>query len=135
MSEKIKHFLASEGGERIALALIVLLVGVISFGLGRMSIQDKKTQGEARFGEVELDTLSASAFSAAQQADIGTNTQTQTNDSQSGQVVASKNGEVYHYPWCSGAQRMKEENKIYFNSITEAKAAGLRPAANCPELE
>jgi len=50
------------------------------------------------------------------------------------QIVASKNGEVYHYVWCSGAKRIKEENKIYFKSKEEAEKAGLRPAKNCPGL-
>ena len=48
--------------------------------------------------------------------------------------VGSKNGEVYHFPWCSGAQRMKEANKIFFSSREEAEKAGYRPAANCEGL-
>jgi len=52
----------------------------------------------------------------------------------SGTLVASKNGTVYHFPWCSGAQRINEENKIWFTSQEEAQAAGYRPAANCKGL-
>lgn len=51
-----------------------------------------------------------------------------------GQLVGSKNGTKYHYPWCSGAERIKEENKIWFQSAEEAKRAGYTPAANCPGL-
>ena len=29
------------------------------------------------------------------------------------QIIGNKNSKIYHYPWCSGAQRMKEENKVY----------------------
>ena len=52
-----------------------------------------------------------------------------------GGVIASKNGTKYHYPWCSGAQTMKEENKIFFESIAAARAAGYLPAGNCSGLE
>ncbi len=50
-------------------------------------------------------------------------------------LVGSKNGSKYHYPWCSGAKRIKEENKIWFASAEEAKRAGYTPAVNCPGLE
>ncbi len=45
--------------------------------------------------------------------------------------VASKNGQVYHLPHCSGAKNISEANKITFTSKEEAEAAGYRPAANC----
>jgi methylphosphotriester-DNA--protein-cysteine methyltransferase len=48
--------------------------------------------------------------------------------------VASKSGKAYHLPWCSGAQRIKEANKIYFASKAEAEQAGYTPAANCPGI-
>jgi hypothetical protein len=52
-----------------------------------------------------------------------------------GQVVASKNGTKYHYPWCAGAKQIAEKNKISFPSIEAARAAGYTPAANCKGLE
>jgi hypothetical protein len=48
-----------------------------------------------------------------------------------GSYVASKSGEKYHLPWCSGAQHIKEENKVWFKTKAEAEAAGYTPAANC----
>src|SRR3989338_3692479 len=51
-----------------------------------------------------------------------------------GQVVASKSGSKYHLPWCSGAQAIKEENKVWFASREAAEAAGYEPAANCKGL-
>jgi len=50
-------------------------------------------------------------------------------------VIASKNGTKYHFPWCSGAKRISEENKIVFASNTEAKEAGYEPSSNCKGLE
>lgn len=51
-----------------------------------------------------------------------------------GKYVASKNSDKYHLATCPGAQRIKEENKIWFISKEEAQKAGLTPAANCPGI-
>lgn len=51
------------------------------------------------------------------------------------EVVASKNGTKYHYPWCAGAKQISEKNKITFSSIEEAKKAGYTPASNCKGLK
>ncbi|OHA15361.1 MAG: hypothetical protein A3G52_00010 [Candidatus Taylorbacteria bacterium RIFCSPLOWO2_12_FULL_43_20] len=57
------------------------------------------------------------------------------NNDKAGLLVGSKTSDKYHYPWCSGALRMKEENKIWFKSAEEARAAGYTPAGNCKGLE
>ena len=48
-----------------------------------------------------------------------------------GSYVASKSGTKYHLPWCGGAQRIKEENKVWFKTKEDAEKAGYTPAANC----
>ena len=50
---------------------------------------------------------------------------------QEGSVVASANSDKYHYLWCLSASRIKEENKIFFESASLAEAAGLTLAGNC----
>ncbi|MEK7579067.1 MAG: hypothetical protein AAB460_00855 [Patescibacteria group bacterium] len=49
----------------------------------------------------------------------------------SGGVVGSLHGTKWHYPWCPGAQTIKEENKVWFASEKEAEAAGYSKAGNC----
>ncbi len=51
-----------------------------------------------------------------------------------GKYVASKNSNKYHLPTCPGALRIKEENKIWFDTKEAAEKAGLTPAANCPGI-
>ncbi len=48
-----------------------------------------------------------------------------------GGVLGSVHGTKWHYPWCSSAQTIKEENKIWFASEKEAEAAGYSKAGNC----
>lgn len=48
-------------------------------------------------------------------------------------VVASKSSssKKYHYSWCSGASRIKEENKLWFDNELAAQSAGYSLADNC----
>jgi len=45
--------------------------------------------------------------------------------------VASKNGTKYYPVGCKSANRIKDENKIYFATAQEAELEGLTPAATC----
>jgi len=104
----------------LILAAVIILVALISFGLGRLSkIRENKTP-------ITITTTTTTSASS---------TSTSGVDVANGVVVASKNGTKYHYPWCSGAQSIKEENKIYFSSTEEARKAGYTPAANCKGLK
>jgi hypothetical protein len=53
------------------------------------------------------------------------------NSSESAPIVASKNGTKYYYLHCSGVGRIKEENRVYFDSFQEAESAGYEIAKNC----
>ena len=46
-------------------------------------------------------------------------------------VVASKNSDKYHYTWCAGSNKIKEENRVWFNSDKEAEDKGYTLAGNC----
>ncbi len=52
-----------------------------------------------------------------------------------GEVVASKNGTKYYFPWCGSASRIKPENQIKFASVELAIKAGYTPAGNCKGLK
>lgn len=51
-----------------------------------------------------------------------------------GAVVASKTGKKYHLPDCPGAKTISEKNKITFESVKAAEAAGYAPASTCKAL-
>ncbi len=93
---------------------IVVLVGLISFGLGRLS-----ALGEAR----PLVSVSKTLQMAGP-----------VPVAPGGLVVAARNGSAYYYPWCGGAQNIGEGNKVWFDSEKEAEAAGYVPAKNCKGL-
>lgn len=109
--------------DEIMLVVIILLIAVTAFGLGRLS------------------TSKQNASTSVTRAATGTLSQIESNGdkllkkSLSGAVMASKNGEAYHLPWCSGAKRISPENIIWFSSPEDAKESGYRPAKNCKGIK
>ena len=50
-----------------------------------------------------------------------------------GNFLASINGKAYYPKDCAAANRIKEENRIWFNTKEEAEAQGYKPAQNCTQ--
>jgi len=118
--QKIKGVLNKANTEDFGLILIVLLVAFASFGLGRLSVLDMPDE--------PITIQSASTFNAISGVTQGGEVAAEIPE---GGYVASKNSDKYHLPWCSGAQRISEQNKIYFATKAEAESAGYTPAGNC----
>lgn len=98
----------------IFIILLILLTACCSFGLGRLSkIENSQTP-------LIIKNPTATDNNLAQISQV-----------LGGKYVASKNSDKYHAPWCSGAQRIKADNQIWFNSKEEAELAGYTPASNC----
>jgi len=55
-------------------------------------------------------------------------------EGKTGNYVSSINGSKYYYITCSGVNRIKDENKVYFDTEDEAKDNGYEPSKNCKEL-
>ncbi len=45
--------------------------------------------------------------------------------------IGSTESDKYHYPSCRYAEKIKPENRIEFNSVAEAQAAGYVPCGVC----
>ena len=109
---RIKGHLDRGAGEW-GIPVIVLLVGLASFGLGRFSALDRP---KTAISEAQTANTASAAMALG------------------GLVVASRTGSAYHYPWCGGADSIKESNKIWFKDEDAARAAGYSPAKNCKGL-
>ena len=128
--QKVKDW--SAGNKRdIYLAFLIFLAGFGGFGLGRLSalgIPKEPISITNSSGDIlEATTLPATDIQ---------NPQTTPNKAENypGKYIASKSGTAYHYPWCPGALKIKEENKVWFQTLEDAEKAGYKPAGNCPGL-
>jgi len=115
--------------EEAGVSLIIVFVGISSFGLGRYSVIDQVRSDKVTFEYRNDDELGASKSPNMGQVDtvkLGDKTIRSSED-----VVASKNGTKYYLPWCGAAQRIADKNKVFFASALEAERAGYGKASNC----
>jgi hypothetical protein len=117
--EKIKPFYS---------LLLILIISVVFFELGRISIlEEKRTPLKISYPNA---TSSSNALFAENNTNVGSNLT--ANDSS--YVIGSKTGKKYYFPWCSTVKRIKPENQVKFISIETAKASGYTPGGNCKGL-
>lgn len=125
--EKHKYLGKSLKNELLSI-LVVFLVGISSFGLGILFERDQANQVLVPHTENSLLQEKIDQKALVLDADKET-------EERGGEVVASKSGKKYHFPWCGGAKQISEKNKIFFKSIEDARKAGYLPASNCKGLK
>lgn len=103
----------------IGLSVVAVVVAVV-VGMSFMSKPGKGNE-PARAAEVAKIAPAATPI-----ASVGT-----SSASQSGSFVASKNGKKYFPVDCGSAKTIKEENRVYFGSDTEAVQAGYERTTAC----
>jgi len=113
-SGEVEHFPLFR---KLFLSFTILLVALLSFGIGQLSVTGNR---EPIRIEYDSQISNQTAQTASVVNAIGKNS-----------VVASKNGIRYHYPYCTGAKQIKEENRIIFATPAIAEAAGFTLASNC----
>ncbi|KKR13929.1 MAG: DNA-specific endonuclease I (Modular protein) [Parcubacteria group bacterium GW2011_GWC1_39_29] len=106
----------------IYLGICFALVAIISFNLGRTGL----------FGSHGISyTQNANIYQAIGSGTVGISA-TPINRLDKRVVVSKSSTSMkYHFTWCASANKIKEENKIWFNTEAEAIAAGYSLAANC----
>lgn len=120
--------------------ILVLVIASIFFALGRISaLEGNRTPIKIEYPNANQ---SASVIQASSpRATLGEDQITPMSSvggsvvEVSGEVVASKNGTKYYFPWCGSAKNIKPENMVKFVSVELARKAGYTAAANCKGLK
>ena len=111
--QKIKNWTENAVGEW-GLVAIVILLGLGSFGLGRLSALE----------DVRPPVAIQEAPGLAKPQGMYTG----------GLYVASRTGSVYYCPWCTGAGKILPQNQVWYTTEAAARAAGYTPAKACKGL-
>lgn len=103
----------------ISYLCIVIFVGMISFYLGRTSvnISDANTQSKSQVYPNGNTNQSDNS--------------TVVNADSSGGYFGSINGKLYYSYGCKAGNRIAKKNIINFSSISEAEKAGYMPSNSC----
>lgn len=136
LAKKVKAFLVSNRKD-LFVAAVVFLVGIASFGLGRLSVlwpTKEPIRIIERGGERDRAPQPQPRIDEAAHANAVIERSAPPLSSPQGKFVASRRGTSYHLPSCPGAKQIKPENQIWFVTKEEAERSGYRPAGNCPGL-
>jgi len=135
--EKIKSFIESEAGKNILIVSIIILVGVASFELGRLSKKGNTSSGV----KIEYPTIDKnqsgnvinSISTPQKDTNIGKSAINTINDQNSVEnfFFASKRGKKYYPMNCSAGKNIKKENRIYFATREDAVNAGYELSSSC----
>ncbi len=120
VSKKIKEILDYSWMDDLFLVFLIVCIAFISFSLG-IRYEQKRVQEQypIQIGFNKEALLLWEEYQSLKSS--------QTSDG----FVASKNGTLVYPVNCSGAKRIKEENRVYFGSIEEALSMGYKESTNC----
>jgi hypothetical protein len=120
LGQKIKR----EIGERkqtLVFGIILVFTAFLSFYIGYIA----RVEGlEKAPKPLNLASESPIATSAQKPAVM-------ESERTDGAYVASKNGTKYYPKGCSGAKRIKEENRVFFATASKAESEGYTLASGC----
>jgi hypothetical protein len=105
----------------IVLAVVLITIGV--FMTASILEANDHTGKELRVVQNEITSFSEGGNIAP----LTTNDLTMNTKA----YVAARMGTVYYLPWCGGAKRISDENKVWFSTKEEAQMRGYHPARNC----
>lgn len=119
--------------ERIMVFLSALLLAGSAYLIGFMSADESKVS------EIQIVYPDEIAIKNSNNVDKIDNNTTVSEDklrseNSNSKIVASKNGKRYYYSNCGGVNRIKPENRIYFDTKEQAESKGLTLAAGCKNL-
>ncbi len=114
----------------VQLAILIIVVSLASFTLGRLSMVENTPQSQGITQVSNVNMAAPAPLVVVEKVEEKTET-LQPTQNEAKNYVGSKNGTKYHLPWCGSAKQIKEENKVWFSSKEEAEAQGYTPASNC----
>jgi hypothetical protein len=136
---RVRQFLESDKGKDVLVVIIVILLGLGSFELGRLSTGDNNASSGVKIESTGLDSSEgiyqdASVISSSTNDSnlnlLNLNTNFSTTSSTKN-FFGSKRGHKYYTLGCSAGKSIKSENRVYFDTRENAEKAGYTLSTSC----
>lgn len=111
MLSHLKQFVKEHQSD-ITLTIGIILVALISFGAGRLTVPQSNKEPIIIEGPTASVEQSLTIEEEKEEA------------TEQGKFVGSVNSNKYHWPDCPWAKKIAPQNQIWFSSESEAQAAG-----------
>lgn len=130
--EKIKHFIQSDTGKDLLILFIIILVGLGSFQLGRLSKSDIKPNIGIDYPDQTAQALKAvDSINQEKEEKIAESYEYKGVNLDGRNFFASSRGTKYYPFGCSAGKTIKQENRVYFDTEEQAKAKGYTKSSSC----
>jgi len=142
--EKIKQFMESDKGKNFFIVLTIILVGLGSFGLGRLSKKYSSSGIKIEYPALQANTISSSTLTTNNtntvkeglkkpytSSYIAPSIPKPTDTVVDKNFLASNRGSRYYPIKCSAGKNIKIENRIYFATESEAINKGYTKSTSC----
>ncbi len=130
LGEKIKA-LAGERRQTLVFIGILLCTAVVSFYLGYVARIETRTSAATASRSIQNGPLSDAGGNTTNDVPSLKTAPKTSSQATTGNFVASKNGTKYYPTSCSGAKRIKDANKVFYQTAAEAQADGYSLASGC----
>jgi hypothetical protein len=145
--EKIKLFIESKKGKDILTVIIVILVGLGCFELGRLSVENSSSDAKITVSNQPqnindqnnqvANVISTQPINSVFPVKIQNSNPTGLPLASAGWAQTGKNffassrGKKYYTISCSAGKTIKQENRVYFATGEEAERAGYTLSSAC----
>lgn len=141
MTEKIKSLAKTNTGKDVLSVVIITIISLGSFQLGRNSTTNTKSSQVQISGAREVlgqnitnkyaDINTASQEHSSKNLTASSETSTSGDIYAKGNYLASSRGKKYYPVDCPAAQNIKEANRVYFKTASEAESKGYTLSSSC----
>lgn len=114
--------------DKVVLIIGIILIALISFGAGRLMVVRQPKE------PIKIEDYGLASLKESMESQTNGSTPLTINSGEEESIkermfVGSINSNKYHLPDSSWAKRIKEENRIWFESVEDAEAKGYIPAS------
>lgn len=134
INEKIKLFTNKPIGRDILSVFLIILINLGSFYLGKQSTIKNTNSQVIVTGAKGVIPVNTDPKLYALNNDTGpqqTEQKTAQNVYEKGNYLASRRGKKYYPVDCPASQNIKEANRVYFKTATEAESKGYSLSSSC----
>jgi len=127
----VKNFIESDKGKDILIIIIIILVGLGSFELGRLSKNNKTNGLKIEYSNQEANSFNTLKNKNLVNLSLNSNNLENIQKSNLENYFASNRGSKYYPISCLAGKTIKQENRIYFKTSIEAENSGYELSSSC----
>lgn len=113
------------------LSLIILFTGVSSFLVGKQSQIQNQNQPRIVFNYGVGSVLKKENDTRLEGGTLDNTEESAYISNTTGSIFASRNGKKYYYSGCKSGSRIKQANRVYYDTKEQAEATGKTLASGC----